>query len=130
MPGPEVPTPKINAVAAAHIVRAKLSPAAVPAKRKRIALVLAGIADIIQVGGAAVFMQGAVSIPDDILDGAMVVLLTLILGFRWRLLLSLGLELVPFATLFPSWTAAVASLPVIPEEPETKVIDVTPKLGQ
>jgi hypothetical protein len=101
---------------AAAAVRAKISPAAVDPTRKKIALALAAVADAVQIGGWPVFMQGAVSIPDDVLDAGMVIALTLILGFRWRLLLSLALELVPFVTLFPSWTAVVASLPVRPKE--------------
>lgn len=112
----------VATAAAAAAVRAKISPAAVDPKRKKIALVLAGIADAIQIGGWPAFMQGAASIPDDALDAGIVVLLTLVLGFRWRLLISLALELIPFVTLFPSWTAVVLSLPTVPVEP--RVIDV------
>jgi hypothetical protein len=108
-----IAAPKAIAEAA---MREKISPAAVDPKRKKIALVLAALADAIQIGGWPAFIGGAAAVPDDVLDGAMVILLTLILGFRWRLLFSLALELTPFATLLPSWTAVVASLPVRPTE--------------
>jgi hypothetical protein len=96
---------------AALLARSKVGPAAVDPKRRKIALVVAGLADLIQMGGFAIFGEGILSVPDDILDGVVALLLVFILGFRWRLLFTLGLELVPFATLFPSWTAVVMSLP-------------------
>ncbi len=48
----------------------------------------------------------------------MAVLLVALLGFRWRLMFALGLEMVPGAQLFPSWTAFLISLPTV--ENETK----------
>jgi hypothetical protein len=107
-----------------HVVsqaRAKLSPAAVSAKRKKIALVIAGLADLIQVGAFPIFAEGALSIPDGVLDGIVALLLLIVLGFRWRLLFSLALELVPAATLLPTWTAVVASLPTYPDDAAPKL---------
>ncbi len=94
--------------------------AAVPAKRKKVALAIAGVADLLQLVLFPMFMEGALSIPDGVLDGAIAVLLLLVLGFRWRLAAALVLELTPFATLFPSWTAVVMSLPVLPESTPTQ----------
>jgi hypothetical protein len=102
--------------AAALLARTKLSPAAVDPTRKKIALAIAAVADLVQIGAFPIFSEGALSIPDDALDAGVAFVLLLVLGFRWRLLFSLGLELVPFATLFPTWTAVVASLPTIPKE--------------
>jgi hypothetical protein len=99
-----------GAAQVAALARAKLNPAAVSPTRKKIALAIAGVADLIQMGGFAFFGEGILSIPDDILDGIVALLLVIVLGFRWRLLMSLALELVPFATLFPSWTAVVLSI--------------------
>lgn len=79
--------------------------------RKRVALVLAGVADAVQLGFFPMFGEGALSIPDDALDVLVALALLLTLGFRWRLLLSLAFELVPGATLFPTWTAMVLTLP-------------------
>ena len=110
----------VNADAAlAKLAQGHVSPAAVPAKRKKIALALAGLADLAQLGFFPIFGEGALSIPDDALDAAVAVLLLLTLGFRWRLAFSLLVELVPGATLFPTWTAVVLSLPTLPEPPSS-----------
>ena len=80
-------------------------------RRKKIALVIAALADAIQLGLFPVFAEGALSIPDDVLDAGVALSLVLILGWRWRLVGALAIELVPGAALFPSWTACVMSLP-------------------
>jgi hypothetical protein len=87
----------------------------VSSKRKRLALTVAGIADLTQLGFLPLFGEGALSIPDDVLDAAVALILLFVLGFRWRLAGALLVELVPGATLFPTWTAVVMSLPTIPE---------------
>jgi hypothetical protein len=87
---------------------------AVTKNRKKIALVIAGLADLIQLGFFPIFGEGALSIPDDVLDVAVAVILFATLGFSWRILLALAIELVPGVALFPSWTAVVATLPTIP----------------
>ncbi len=101
----------------AHAARGLVSPAAVPAKKKKIALGIAVIADAIQLGLFPIFVEGALSIPDDALDAVVAVSILLILGFRARLALAILAELVPGFALFPSWTLAVMSLPTIPEAP-------------
>jgi hypothetical protein len=101
----------------AKATRASLSPAAVPSSRKKIALGLAAIADLIQAGYFPIFGEGVLSPPDDVLDLAVAVVLVAVLGFRWRLVMALAMELVPGATLFPTWTAVVLSLPTIPDLP-------------
>ena len=99
----------------AKATRASLSPAAVPASRKKIALGLAAIADLIQAGYFPIFGEGVLSPPDDLLDLGVAIVLVAVLGFRWRLVMALAMELVPGATLFPTWTAVVLSLPTIPD---------------
>lgn len=89
---------------------ARLPVEAVSPRRKRIALVVAGLADAVQLGLFPVFVEGAVSIPDDALDVVVSVLLLVTLGGRWRLALALALELVPGVSLFPTWTAFVMTL--------------------
>jgi hypothetical protein len=119
----KVPSDPKGLLAAA--ARAKLSPAAVDPTRKKIALGIAAVADAVQLGFFPIFSEGALSIPDDILDGVVVLALIVVLGFRWRLVASLALELVPFATLFPSWTAVVMSLPVtVKPGPEIEAVIV------
>src|SRR5579875_1542496 len=89
---------------------ARLPVEAVSPRRKRIALVIAGLADALQLGLFPVFVEGAVSVPDDALDAVVSVLLLVTLGWRWRLAVALALELVPGVALFPSWTALVMTV--------------------
>lgn len=103
----------------AKAAQAQLSPAAVSGKRKKIALLLAGVADLVQMGYFPVFGEGALSLPEDVLDVLVAFLLLVTLGFRWRLAMAFVMELVPGATLFPTWTAVVLSLPTH-DEPKTK----------
>jgi hypothetical protein len=79
-------------------------------KRKSIALGIAIVADAVQLVLAPLFVEGALSPLDDALDVAVALLLTVTLGWRWRTLLALGVELVPGLALFPTWTAMVATL--------------------
>jgi len=86
-------------------------PHAVTPTRKKIALGIAALADAVQIGLFPVFLEGALSIPDDVLDAVVALLLLLTLGWRWRLAAALVVELVPGVALFPSWTAFVITVP-------------------
>jgi len=97
-----------------HVVAqatAGLQAHAVTPGRKKAALVIAGLADLVQLGFFPIFGEGALSIPDDVLDVIIAVVLFALLGFKLRILLALAIELVPGVALFPSWTAVVATLP-------------------
>jgi hypothetical protein len=94
-----------------QLVRATRTGAAVTPRRKTIALVIAALADAIQLGLFPIFAEGALSIPDDALDVVVAVVLLVTLGWRWRLVAAFALELAPGVALFPSWTAFVASIP-------------------
>jgi hypothetical protein len=83
-------------------------------RRKKIALVIAAVADALQLELFPVFAGGALSIPDDVLDAVVAVALLVTTGFRWQLVAALAVELVPGLALFPSWTAFVAMLPSKP----------------
>jgi hypothetical protein len=99
-----------------HVVAqatAGLQAHAVTPGRKKAALVIAGLADLVQLGFFPVFGEGALSIPDDVLDVIIAVVLFALLGFKLRILLALAIELVPGVALFPSWTAVVATLPTV-----------------
>jgi hypothetical protein len=76
-------------------------------QQKRIALAIAAIADLLQLGLFPVFGEGVLSIPDDALDAVVALLLVLTLGWRWRILAALAIELVPGVAAFPTWTAFV-----------------------
>lgn len=84
---------------------------AVPAKRKKIALAVAAVADVVQLVFMPIFIEGAASPFEDALDIVIAVVLVAVLGFHVRLVLAFATELIPGVDLFPTWTAVVASLP-------------------
>ena len=87
----------------------------------RLAWMVAMAADAIQLGAFPLFVQGAVSPADSVLDLIVAVVLTRLLGWHWAFLPSLLAELVPGLDLFPTWTAAVWYVTrqrMHPEEPE------------
>jgi hypothetical protein len=96
---------------------------AVTPRRKKIALAIAALADAVQLGFFPVFAEGALSLPDDALDALVALLLLLTLGWRWRLLAALAVELVPGVAVFPTWTAFV--LMVKSDAPAPKVLPGT-----
>jgi hypothetical protein len=79
-------------------------------RQKRTALVIAGIADVLQIALAPLFGEGALSPFDALLDVLAAGALLLALGRSWRIALALALELIPGAALFPTWTAVVATM--------------------
>jgi hypothetical protein len=109
------PTAGAAAGILAKAARAQLSPAAVPASRKRIALAIALLADAAQ-GGMFVEMPAFSWLPADAMDILVAILMLVLLGFRWRILFALGLEMIPGVQLFPSWTAFIISLPTVEGE--------------
>jgi hypothetical protein len=81
-----------------------------PGSRFRAALILAIVADAIQIVVFPLFVEGAVSPADDILDLGIGVVLVRLLGWHWELLPSFLAKLVPGVDLVPFWTMAVASV--------------------
>lgn len=99
---------RTEVVGAAHSELAKHT---VSKTRRNIALAIAGAADLIQIGFFPAFAEGVLSVPDDVLDLVVAIALFITLGWQWRLLAALAVELVPGVALFPSWTAVVLSVP-------------------
>jgi len=81
-----------------------------PKSRFRAALVLAVVADAVQMIAFPLFAEGALSPVDDALDILMAVVLTGFLGWHWEFAPSLIAKLVPGIDLVPFWTLAVASV--------------------
>jgi hypothetical protein len=81
-----------------------------PRSRFRAAMVLAVLADAVQIGVFPFFADGALSPLDDILDLIVAVALFRLLGWHWELLPSSIAKLVPGADLVPFWTLAVANI--------------------
>jgi hypothetical protein len=81
-----------------------------PGPRLRAAMLLAVIADILQMLVFPLFVEGAASPVDDILDVCMGGLLTWLLGWHWEFLPSFLGKLVPGVDLVPMWSLAVGNV--------------------
>ena len=81
-----------------------------PGSRFQAAMVLAIIADALQIIVFPMFVEGAMSPADDVLDFGVAALLIRLLGWHWEFLPSFLVKLVPGVDLVPFWTIAVASV--------------------
>ena len=81
-----------------------------PGPRFRTAMVLAILADALQVVVFPLFVAGAASPADDILDFAVGAMMVHLLGWHWEFLPSFLGKLVPGVDLVPFWTMAVANV--------------------
>src|ERR1700726_3605331 len=81
-----------------------------PGPRFQAAMALAILADALQIVVFPLFIEGALSPADDILDFGIGALLIHLLGWHWEFLPSFFAKLVPGADLVPFWTMAVANV--------------------
>ena len=81
-----------------------------PRSRFRAALVVAIVADVVQMIGFPLFVEGAMSPVDDILDVVMGAALTGLLGWHWEFMPSLIAKLIPGVDLVPLWSLAVINV--------------------
>jgi hypothetical protein len=81
-----------------------------PGPRFLEAMVVAIIADALQIVVFPSFVEGALSPADDILDFGVAALLVNLLGWHWEFLPSFLAKLVPGVDLVPFWTMAVANV--------------------
>jgi len=81
-----------------------------PGSRFRAAMVLAVIADALQIIVFPLFIEGALSPADDVLDFAVAAAMVHLLGWQWEFLPSFLAKLVPGVDLVPFWTMAVANV--------------------
>ena len=81
-----------------------------PRSRFRAALLVAVVSDVVQIIGFPLFVEGALSPVDDILDIVVAVALTGLLGWHWEFTPSLIAKLVPGVDLVPLWTLAVVNV--------------------
>jgi hypothetical protein len=81
-----------------------------PGPRLRAAMVLAIIADLLQVVVFPLFVEGAESPADDVLDIGIGAVLIYLLGWHWEFLPSFAAKLVPGVDLVPFWTLAVVNV--------------------
>jgi hypothetical protein len=81
-----------------------------PGPRFRTAMMVAIVADALQIVIFPVFVQGALSPADDILDLGIGAAMINLLGWHWEFLPSFLAKLVPGVDLVPFWTLAVANV--------------------
>src|SRR5258707_5613304 len=81
-----------------------------PGSRFRAAMVLAIIADALQIVVFPLFVEGALSPAEDVLDFGIAAVLVNLLGWHWEFLPSFLAKLVPGVDLVPFWTMAVANV--------------------
>ena len=81
-----------------------------PGSRFRAAMVLAVVADALQLIVFPVFVEGALSPADDVLDFGIGAMMISLLGWHWEFLPSFLGKLVPGVDLVPFWTMAVANV--------------------
>jgi len=81
-----------------------------PGTRLRAAMIVALIADALQIVIFPLFVEGAASPPDDVLDLGVGAALTTLLGWHWEFLPSFAAKLVPGVDLVPLWSLAVANV--------------------
>jgi len=78
--------------------------------RLRTAMILAIVADVLQLAVLPLVIEGAESPVDDILDLSVGGLLTWLLGWHWEFLPSFAGKLMPGVDMVPLWTLAVANV--------------------
>jgi hypothetical protein len=81
-----------------------------PGSRFRAAMILAIIADAFQLLVFPLFVEGALSPADDVLDFGVGALMIHLLGWHWEFLPSFLIKLVPGVDLVPFWTIAVVNV--------------------
>jgi hypothetical protein len=81
-----------------------------PGSRFRTAMLLAVIADALQIVVFPLFVEGALSPADDLLDFGVGAAMIHLLGWHWEFLPSFFAKLVPGVDLVPCWTLAVANV--------------------
>jgi hypothetical protein len=81
-----------------------------PGPRLRAAMTVALIADALQIVVFPLFVEGAVSPVDDLLDLGVGAALTYLLGWHWEFLPSFAAKLIPGVDLVPLWSLAVGNV--------------------
>ena len=81
-----------------------------PGPQFKTAMLAAIVADVLQLAVFPLFVEGALSPADDILDLGVAALMTHLLGWHWEFLPSFLAKLVPGVDLVPFWTIAVVNV--------------------
>ena len=81
-----------------------------PGPQFRAAMLLAVVADALQLVLMPLFVEGAFSPADDVLDFGVGAMMIHLLGWHWEFLPSFFAKLVPGVDLVPFWTIAVINV--------------------
>jgi len=81
-----------------------------PGPAFRTAMFVAIVADVLQLAVFPMFVEGALSPADDLVDLGVAALMTRLLGWHWEFLPTFLVKLVPGVDLVPFWTIAVANV--------------------
>jgi hypothetical protein len=81
-----------------------------PGPNFKAAMLLAIVADALQLVVFPLFVAGGLSPADDVLDLGIGAMMVHLLGWHWELLPSFFAKLVPGVDLVPFWTLAVANV--------------------
>ncbi len=81
-----------------------------PGPQFKAAMILALVADAVQIFLYPVFIEGAFSGADDVLDLGIGALMIHLLGWHWEFLPSFLAKLVPGVDMVPFWTIAVINV--------------------
>lgn len=81
-----------------------------PGPKFKTAMLVAVVADLLQLAVFPMFVEGAFSPADDLLDLGVAAAMTHLLGWHWEFLPSFFAKLVPGMDLVPFWTMAVANV--------------------
>jgi len=81
-----------------------------PGPKFKTAMLVAVVADVLQIAVFPMFVEGAFSPAEDLLDFGVGALMINLLGWHWEFLPSFFAKLVPGVDLVPFWTMAVVSV--------------------
>jgi hypothetical protein len=81
-----------------------------PGPRMKTAIAVALVADLLQIVVFPLFVEGAASPADDVLDLGVAGVLSYLLGWHWEFLPSFLAKLAPGVDFIPLWTLAVANV--------------------
>jgi hypothetical protein len=81
-----------------------------PGPQFKLAMLVAIAADALQLFFLPLFVEGALSPADDMLDLGVAAVMVRLLGWHWEFLPSFFAKLVPGMDLVPFWTIAVANV--------------------
>ena len=81
-----------------------------PGPRMKTALVVAILADLLQLFVLPLVVEGAASPADDLIDLGVAAVLASLLGWHWEFLPSFACKLLPGFDMVPLWTLAVSNV--------------------